>query len=75
MLAKKPVEEWDVSALLKLIWETWHDVFKKTLGFAEKNLVSELRNWRNKWPSLQTLSESTKSALFSGQKIRIPTAT
>ena len=56
MLAKKPVEDWDVSALLKLMCETWHDVFKKTLGYAEKNLVSEIRNWRNKWAHQKSFS-------------------
>jgi predicted AAA+ superfamily ATPase len=46
---KKDLLEWDVAALLKLIWESWGEVFKDTLGFSEKNLVSELRNTRNKW--------------------------
>jgi hypothetical protein len=27
--------------LLKLMWETWNEVFRKTLGFAERSLVSE----------------------------------
>ncbi len=35
MLANKPIEEWDTSALLKLMWDTWHEVFKKTLGFGK----------------------------------------
>ncbi|MFB2979551.1 Swt1 family HEPN domain-containing protein [Microseira sp. BLCC-F43] len=39
----------DVSALLKLIWNQWHEVFKKTLGNAEKNLVGELMVTRNSW--------------------------
>ena len=30
--AKKPVAEWDVAALLKVMWESWNDVFRKTLG-------------------------------------------
>ena len=29
---KKPIEKWDVSALLKLMWESWNSVFRKTLG-------------------------------------------
>jgi len=45
----KPVAEWEVAALLKLMWDTWNDIFSQTLGFAERSLVSELRNWRNKW--------------------------
>jgi predicted AAA+ superfamily ATPase len=56
ILANKPIEEWDTSALLKLMWDTWHEVFKKTLGFAEKNLASEIRNWRNKWAHQEQFS-------------------
>ena len=39
----------DVAALLRLMWEQWNEVFRKTLGFAERSLVSELRDHRNKW--------------------------
>ncbi|NLH98010.1 MAG: ATP-binding protein [Chthonomonadales bacterium] len=49
MLGSKPISQWDVSGILKLMWDTWNDVFRKTLGFAERSLVSELREWRNKW--------------------------
>ena len=48
-LGKKAVEDWDAAALLKLMWEAWNDVFSKTLGRAERSLVQELRDWRNKW--------------------------
>ena len=30
--AKKPIADWDVAALLKLMWESWNDVFRLTLG-------------------------------------------
>jgi hypothetical protein len=43
------VEELDCAALMKVMWECWHDVFGKTLGHAERSLVSELREARNKW--------------------------
>lgn len=46
--AKKPIAEWDVAALLKLMWESWNEVFRKTLGKAERTLASELRDVRNK---------------------------
>jgi Swt1-like HEPN len=49
MLGNKSIAQWDVAGLLKLMWETWNDVFKRTLGFAERSLVSELRDVRNKW--------------------------
>lgn len=56
MLGSKPIEEWDASALLKLMWDTWNEVFRKTLGFAERSLVSEIRDWRNKWAHQQPFS-------------------
>ena len=43
-------------ALLKLMWDSWNDVFRKTLGPAERSLVSELRDHRNKWAHQQTFS-------------------
>jgi len=56
LLGNKPIEDWDAAGLLKLMWETWNEVFKKTLGFSERNLVSEIRAWRNKWAHQQPLS-------------------
>jgi Swt1-like HEPN/Protein of unknown function (DUF499) len=54
--AKRQVADWDVAALLKLMWESWNDVFRKTLGPAERSLLSELRDHRNKWAHQQTFS-------------------
>jgi predicted AAA+ superfamily ATPase len=56
MLAKKGIEEWDAAGLLKLMWEAWNEVFRRTLGPAERSLVSELRDLRNKWAHQQTFS-------------------
>lgn len=39
----------DAALLLRIMWEQWNEVFRKTLGFAERSLVSELRDVRNKW--------------------------
>src|SRR6266436_4866812 len=47
-LSKKGINEWDAAGLLKLMWEAWNDVFRRTLGHAERSLISELRNLRNK---------------------------
>ena len=55
-LSKKPIADWDVAALLKLMWETWNDVFGRTLGRAERSLVQELRDWRNKWAHQEPFS-------------------
>jgi hypothetical protein len=34
ILSAKPILEWDVAGLLRLMSDTWNDVFRKTLGFA-----------------------------------------
>jgi hypothetical protein len=41
ILSKKPISQWDAAGLLKLMWEVWNDVFGRTLGRAERSLVSE----------------------------------
>ncbi|PTQ56106.1 MAG: hypothetical protein BSOLF_0824 [Candidatus Carbobacillus altaicus] len=56
LLAGKDIEDWDVAALLKLMWEIWNDVFRKTLGYTERSLVSELREWRNRWAHQESFS-------------------
>ncbi|MCY4354897.1 MAG: Swt1 family HEPN domain-containing protein [Truepera sp.] len=55
-LANKPILEWDAAGLLKLMWETWNEVFRETLGPAERSLVSELRGHRNKWAHQESFS-------------------
>jgi predicted AAA+ superfamily ATPase len=54
--AKKTPAEWDVAALLRVMWEAWNEVFGRTLGKTERSLVSELRDWRNKWAHQQAFS-------------------
>ena len=49
LIGDKPATDWDVAALLKLMSETWNDVFRTVLGRAERNFVSELRDHRNNW--------------------------
>lgn len=39
----------DAAALLRMMWDQWNQVFRDTLGFAERSLISELREVRNKW--------------------------
>ena len=55
-LASRPIPEWDAHALLKLVWEAWHGVFKKALGRAERTYVSELRDARNQWAHQRNFS-------------------
>ena len=56
ILSKKPISQWDVAGLLKVMWETWNDVFRRILGHAERNLVSELRDARNRWAHQEPFS-------------------
>jgi len=70
LLATKPLAQWDVAALLKLMWESWHQVFGKMLGHAERSLVSELRDLRNKWAHQETFaSDDAYRALDSAGRL------
>lgn len=40
---------WEAHAILAIMWDQWNAVFKRTLGRADRSLVSELRDVRNKW--------------------------
>ncbi|MYH50428.1 MAG: ATP-binding protein [Gammaproteobacteria bacterium] len=55
-LAGRPIPEWDAHALLMLIWQSWNAVFRTTLGHAERNYVSELRDARNRWAHQRSFS-------------------
>src|SRR5258706_4754501 len=54
--AKRALGEWDAAALLKVLWEAWNEVFRRILGPAERSLVQELRDWRNKWAHQEPFS-------------------
>ena len=55
-MADKSISDLDASLLLKLMWFSWNDVFKQVLGHAERSLVSELRDVRNKWAHQEAFS-------------------
>jgi len=67
VLARTPIAEWrDPTALLRLMWEAWNDYFARTLGRAERTLVNEIRDWRNKWAhNEQFASDDADRALDS----------
>ena len=68
--SKKPLREWDVSALLKVMWDTWNDVFRATLGYSDRNLISELRSMRNEWAHQQAFNfDDTYRALDSTERL------
>ena len=46
----------DAAVLLRMMWDQWNTVFRDTLGYAERSLVSELREIRNKWAHQETFS-------------------
>ncbi len=70
LLAGKEVPAWDVAALLKLMWESWRDVFRLTLGHAERSLVSELREVRNRWAHQDPFSsDDADRALDSAERL------
>jgi predicted AAA+ superfamily ATPase len=53
---KRSLADLDAAALLKVLWEAWNGVFGRTLGRAERSLVQELRDWRNKWAHQEPFS-------------------
>jgi predicted AAA+ superfamily ATPase len=69
-IADKAIGEWDVSPLMKLMWDTWNDVFKRTLSFSQRSLVSEIRDWRNKWAHQHAFSsDDADRALDSMERL------
>ncbi|HVC99215.1 MAG TPA: Swt1 family HEPN domain-containing protein, partial [Pirellulales bacterium] len=46
----------DPQVLLAAMWNHWNDVFARTLGQAERSLVSELRDVRNRWAHNEAFS-------------------
>ena len=68
----KPVVEQDAAGLLKLIWDNWQLVFRNILGNAERSLVSELRDWRNKWAHQESISsDDVYRALDSASRLLV----
>jgi len=47
---------WDTQILLYILWDQWNSVFKNILGHAERSLVSELREIRNRWAHQEAFS-------------------
>lgn len=45
--------EWDAHSLLTIMWDQWNAVFRYDMGHSERSLVSELREYRNRWAHQQ----------------------
>jgi len=69
-VARKAIGGWDVAALLRLMWEAWNNIFQRTLGRAERSMVQELRDWRNKWAHQEPFSgDDTYRVLDSVERL------
>lgn len=53
-----PISDWDAAALLKAVTvpDLWKELFRKSLGEAERSYVNELREVRNRWAHQQTFT-------------------
>jgi len=61
---------WDVAVVLAAMWNQWNTVFRKTLGQAERTLISELRDSRNRWAHQRPFStDDAYRALDSGARL------
>jgi len=71
----------DTSALIGVVVEHWNEVFASKLGHSERNLVHELRRWRNKWAheepfstddTYRVLDDATRllAAVSAGDQVR-----
>jgi hypothetical protein len=49
---------WDAQALMVFMWDRWNDLFRNELSFIERSLISELRDFRNRWAHQDYLEES-----------------
>jgi predicted AAA+ superfamily ATPase len=66
----KPIVEWDAAALLRLMCEAWNEVFRQTLGHAERSLASELRTVRDRWAHQENFSsDDADRAMDSSERL------
>jgi hypothetical protein len=63
LTTQRGIADWDAAGLLTLMWESWNDIFRRTLGPAQRSLVSELRDQRNKWAHQQSFRVTMPTAL------------
>ena len=48
--------QWDAHTLLTVMWDQWNSVFRHELGHLERSMVSELREFRNRWAHQEDFS-------------------
>ncbi len=67
---KRPFHEMDTAGLLRVMWNSWNEVFAIPLGPVERSLVSELREFRNRWAHQEPFSsDDTYRALDSTHRL------
>src|SRR6266700_1048563 len=67
-LAKDPLS--DVYLLLRLMWDQWNQVFRRTLGPSERSHVKELQQIRNAWAHQDPISlDDAYRALDTAQRL------
>jgi Swt1-like HEPN len=61
---------WDAHAILTVMWEQWNPVFRYKMGMPERSLVSELRDFRNRWAHQAAFTEDDSyRVLDSAQRL------
>jgi len=51
------ISDWDAQALMIFMWDRWNDLFRNELSFTERSLLSELRDFRNRWAHQDEMEE------------------
>lgn len=66
LFADPKAPKWDVASLMSVLFTQWNAIFRRTLGQAERSLISEIREVRNKWAHQNPFSgDDTDRALDS----------
>ena len=69
---ERPFYGLDSRALLRVMWESWNEVFRNKLGQTERSLVSELQQVGNRWAHEEAFSnDDTYRALDSAHRFLI----
>jgi len=51
------ITAWDAQSLMIFMWDRWNDLFRNELSFVERSLISELRDFRNRWAHQDGMDE------------------
>lgn len=62
----KDIEDGDAQFLLVLMWDHWNQLFRQDLSFVERSLISELRDFRNRWAHQGPMSENDIYRVLDG---------